>query len=69
LLWLGLPILYLIKVAREHPWLVFDLRGNAFNFSWLSYDAGYTFVIYGLYYVEVRSLISTMLRVLIISEC
>ena len=37
LLWLGLPKLCWIKVARvDHPCLVPDLRGNAFSFSLLS---------------------------------
>ena len=58
----------------EHPCLVPDFRGNAFNISPLRKDSVHCgFIIYGFYYVEVCSLYAWFLKVVvvvgIINEC
>ena len=47
--------------AREHPYLILDLRGNAFRFSPLRimFAVGLS---YGLYYVEVVSFYAHFLK-------
>ena len=47
-----------ISGGSGHSCLVPELKGNAFSFFSIEYDVDCGFVIYGLYYVEVRSLYS-----------
>ena len=47
---------------RRHPYLVPDLRGNAFSFSPLRMMFCCGFVVYGLYYVELGSLYAHFLE-------
>ena len=44
-----------LKISGEsgYPWLVPDLKGNAFKFFTIKYDVSCKSVIYGLYYVQV----------------
>ena len=57
--WLGLPKLCWIKVARVDILVLFLIRGNSFT---VENDICCGFVIYGLYYVEVRSLYAHFLE-------
>ena len=50
-----------------HPCLVPDLRGKVLFFI-TEYDARYGFFTYGLYYFEVYSLKSMLLRVFIVNK-
>jgi len=57
MLWLGLQVLCLIKSGKSRgPYLLSDLRGNAFKLLTIEKDDSYGLLLYGLYYAEVCSL-------------
>jgi len=69
LLYLGLPILYQIKITRLGIFILFlilDENFSAFH-CWVYVHCG--FVIYDFYYVDVHPSILSLRRVFIISEC